>query len=148
MGHRQRPGILNRPQDLGKLNQNYLQGLKAAQGAHGGKCEMFSQLCSQAVTMQFSTWFCQRYDVARDNYIDLMELKLMMEKLGAPQTHLGLKTMIKEVDEDLDNKLSFREVSGGTSTYWWFNPFFAPDGCSIGVWVWMTEHRNIVACFV
>lgn len=37
----------------------------------------------------------------------------MMEKLGAPQTHLGLKTMIKEVDEDLDNKLSFREVSEG-----------------------------------
>ncbi|GLD73902.1 EF-hand domain-containing protein D2 [Lates japonicus] len=38
-----------------------------------------------------------------------MELKLMMEKLGAPQTHIGLKNMIKEVDEDLDNKLSFRE---------------------------------------
>ncbi|KAM8857971.1 EF-hand domain-containing protein D2 isoform 1-T1 [Synchiropus picturatus] len=49
------------------------------------------------------------YDAGRDNYIDLMELKLMMEKLGAPQTHLGLKNMIKEVDEDLDNKLSFRE---------------------------------------
>ncbi|XP_025780870.1 EF-hand domain-containing protein D2 [Puma concolor] len=38
-----------------------------------------------------------------------MELKLMMEKLGAPQTHLGLKNMIKEVDEDFDSKLSFRE---------------------------------------
>ncbi|XP_013375221.1 PREDICTED: EF-hand domain-containing protein D1 [Chinchilla lanigera] len=38
-----------------------------------------------------------------------MELKLMMEKLGAPQTHLGLKSMIKEVDEDFDGKLSFRE---------------------------------------
>lgn len=35
----------------------------------------------------------------------------MMEKLGAPQTHLGLKNMIKEVDEDFDSKLSFREVS-------------------------------------
>lgn len=34
----------------------------------------------------------------------------MMEKLGAPQTHLGLKSMIKEVDEDFDGKLSFREV--------------------------------------
>ncbi|KAL1465563.1 hypothetical protein WDU94_005120 [Cyamophila willieti] len=33
----------------------------------------------------------------------------MMEKLGAPQTHLGLKAMIKEVDEDNDNKISFRE---------------------------------------
>ena len=36
-----------------------------------------------------------------------------MEKLGAPQTHLSLKSMIKEVDEDHDNKISFREVSGG-----------------------------------
>lgn len=58
-----------------------------------------------------------RYDVAKDNYIDLTELKLMMEKLGAPQTHLGLKNMIKEVDEDLDNKLSFREVRIKKSAY-------------------------------
>ncbi|XP_030639876.1 EF-hand domain-containing protein D2 isoform X2 [Chanos chanos] len=49
------------------------------------------------------------YDSEKDNFIDLSELKLMMEKLGAPQTHLGLKNMIKEVDEDLDGKLSFRE---------------------------------------
>ncbi|XP_045146580.1 EF-hand domain-containing protein D1-like [Echinops telfairi] len=47
----------------------------------------------------------QRYDAGRDGYIDLMELKLMMEKLGAPQTHLGLKGMIKEVDEGFDCKL-------------------------------------------
>ena len=40
-----------------------------------------------------------------------MELKLMMEKLGEPQTHLGLKNMIKEVDEDNDGQISFREVS-------------------------------------
>lgn len=33
----------------------------------------------------------------------------MMEKLGAPQTHLGLKSMIAEVDEDQDGKISFRE---------------------------------------
>ncbi|XP_044527216.1 EF-hand domain-containing protein D2 isoform X2 [Gracilinanus agilis] len=51
----------------------------------------------------------KQYDAGRDGFIDLMELKLMMEKLEAPQTHLGLKNMIKEVDEDLDNKLSFRE---------------------------------------
>nr|XP_042115699.1 EF-hand domain-containing protein D1 isoform X2 [Peromyscus maniculatus bairdii] len=50
------------------------------------------------------------YDAGRDGFIDLMELKLMMEKLGAPQTHLGLKSMIREVDEDFDGKLSFREV--------------------------------------
>jgi Ca2+-binding EF-hand superfamily protein len=38
------------------------------------------------------------------------ELKRMMEKLQAPQTHLALKAMIKEVDEDGDSKISFREV--------------------------------------
>ena len=34
----------------------------------------------------------------------------MMEKLEAPQTFLGLKAMIKEVDEDQDGQISFREV--------------------------------------
>ena len=34
---------------------------------------------------------------------------MMMEKLGAPQTHLGLKAMIKEVDEHDDSAISFRE---------------------------------------
>ena len=34
----------------------------------------------------------------------------MMEKLGTPQTHLALKAMIREVDEDGDNRISFREV--------------------------------------
>ena len=43
--------------------------------------------------------------------MDLEELKITMERLGAPQTHLSLKNMIKEVDEDHDNKLSFREVN-------------------------------------
>ena len=51
-----------------------------------------------------------RYDTGGDNFIDMMELKHMMEKLGAPQTHLGLKAMMKEADEDLDDKISFREV--------------------------------------
>jgi len=37
-------------------------------------------------------------------------MKLMMERLGAPQTHLALKSMIQEVDEDQDGKISFKEV--------------------------------------
>lgn len=41
----------------------------------------------------------------------------MMEVLGAPQTHLGLKAMIKEVDEDDDGRISFREVSLLTKMY-------------------------------
>ena len=51
-----------------------------------------------------------RYDTGKDKFIDFEELKHMMEKLGAPQTHLCLKEMIKEVDEDFDGKISFREV--------------------------------------
>lgn len=45
-----------------------------------------------------------------DHYLDLMEMKQMMEKLGAPQTHVGLKSMIAEIDEDNDGKVSYREV--------------------------------------
>lgn len=49
------------------------------------------------------------YNVSRSGTISLEELKIMMERLGAPQTHLGLKAMIKEVDEDDDGAISFRE---------------------------------------
>ena len=42
-------------------------------------------------------WNICRYNVSGSGTISLQELKIMMEKLGAPQTHLGLKAMIKEV---------------------------------------------------
>lgn len=51
-----------------------------------------------------------RYDFNNDKKLDLEELKFMMEKLQVPQTHLGLKEMIKQVDEDKDNKINFKEV--------------------------------------
>lgn len=54
--------------------------------------------------------FVYRFDTGNDGFLDLGELKRMMEKLGVPQTHLALKAMIKEVDEDGDDKISFREV--------------------------------------
>jgi thiamine pyrophosphate-dependent acetolactate synthase large subunit-like protein len=41
--------------------------------------------------------------------LDLEDMKLMMETLGAPQTHLSLKAMIQEVDTDGDSKISFNE---------------------------------------
>ncbi|CAC5385044.1 EF-hand domain-containing protein D2-like [Mytilus californianus] len=50
-----------------------------------------------------------KYDTGKDKFIDFHELKLMMEKLEAPQTHLSLKAMIKEIDEDNDGKINFRE---------------------------------------
>merc|ERR1712173_159923 len=49
------------------------------------------------------------YNESGSGTISLTELKAMMEKLKAPQTHLGLKAMIKEVDEDDDGAISFRE---------------------------------------
>lgn len=51
----------------------------------------------------------KKYDVNNDHYLDLMEMKFLMEKLDAPQTHVGLKAMIAEIDEDNDGKVSFRE---------------------------------------
>jgi len=50
-----------------------------------------------------------KYDTDKDKSLNFNELKIMMEKLGIPQTHLGLKEMIKQVDEDQDGKISFRE---------------------------------------
>merc|ERR1711971_1457227 len=50
-----------------------------------------------------------RYNESGNGKISLSELKTMMEKLKAPQTHLGLKAMIKEVDEDDDGAICFRE---------------------------------------
>lgn len=49
------------------------------------------------------------YNVSGSGCISLAELKVMMERLGAPQTHLGLKAMIMEADEDGDGAISFRE---------------------------------------
>uniref|UniRef100_A0A182Y5S7 EF-hand domain-containing protein n=1 Tax=Anopheles stephensi TaxID=30069 RepID=A0A182Y5S7_ANOST len=67
-------------------------------------CPIYIQISSTV-----KTYVGAVYDVGNDGYLDLAELKIMMEKLGAPQTHLGLKGMIAEVDEDKDGKISFRE---------------------------------------
>lgn len=60
------------------------------------------------LTNAFVSSICS-YNIGKNGFLDLNELKIMMEKLGAPQTHLGLKEMIAEVDEDKDGKISFRE---------------------------------------
>jgi hypothetical protein len=63
----------------------------------------------------------KKYDTTGDGFISFNELKLMMEKLGEPQTHLGLKAILKEVDEDNDDQLNlyeflmiFRKAKNGT----------------------------------
>ena len=54
--------------------------------------------------------FVFRYDADNNHVIDQFELQILMEKLGAPQTHVALRQMIAEVDEDGDKAISFREV--------------------------------------
>ncbi|VDD93527.1 unnamed protein product, partial [Enterobius vermicularis] len=51
----------------------------------------------------------KRFDEDGDNFIDFNELKRMMEKLGEPQTHIALKTILKMVDDDKDGKVNLRE---------------------------------------
>jgi len=57
---------------------------------------------------QYESTF-KKFNTNKDGFLSLDELKRMMEVLGAPQTHVGLKAMIKEVDEDRDGRLCFRE---------------------------------------
>eukprot|EP00727_Mastigamoeba_balamuthi_P009880 m51a1_g5514 hypothetical protein (420) ;mRNA; r:394800-396978 len=57
---------------------------------------------------EFENMF-RKYDRNGDGVLDLEELKYMMEHLQMPQTHLGLKAMIKEVDEDTDGVINYRE---------------------------------------
>lgn len=51
----------------------------------------------------------KEYDTSMNGYLEQSELQAMMEKLGAPQTYLALKKMMKEADEDNDGRISFRE---------------------------------------
>ncbi len=60
--------------------------------------------------MVYFLFSLQRYDTDKDKSLNFNELKFMMEKLGIPQTHLSLKEMIQQVDNDRDGKISFREV--------------------------------------
>lgn len=71
------------------------------------KVNVFAEF-SRAELRQFEQTF-KKFDLGGDGFLDLLEMKLMMERLGAPQTHLGLKKMISEVDEDQDGKISFKE---------------------------------------
>ena len=51
----------------------------------------------------------RKYDEDHSGKIDFEELKRMMEKLGHPQTHIQLRQMIQQIDEDGDNEINFRE---------------------------------------
>jgi len=64
------------------------------------KAGRFAQF-SKAQVDEFRQVF-QKYDVDKDQFLNLEEVKGMMEKLGVTKTHLQTKAMIKEVDKDQD----------------------------------------------
>ncbi|XP_066913709.1 allograft inflammatory factor 1-like [Clytia hemisphaerica] len=49
------------------------------------------------------------FDLDNSGDIDLMELKMMMEKLGQAKTHLELKKMIAEVDRENRGAISYND---------------------------------------
>ncbi|XP_057317354.1 allograft inflammatory factor 1-like [Hydractinia symbiolongicarpus] len=49
------------------------------------------------------------YDLDNSGDIDLMELKMMMEKLEQAKTHLELKKMISEVDRENRGAISYND---------------------------------------
>lgn len=83
-------------------NENYCPSMKVFNPYTEFK--EFSRKEIQSLEKQF-----KKYDVNNAKKLDIEDLKLMMEKLTVPQTHLSLKEMIKEIDEDKDNKINFRE---------------------------------------
>jgi len=93
--------ILNRRQNLN-------DGMTVAK--RSAKVSVFTEFSefSRKQIKEYETKF-KTYNLSGTGRLSLEELKFMMEKLGAPQTHLGLKAMIKEVDEDDDGAISFRE---------------------------------------
>jgi len=49
------------------------------------------------------------FDMDNSGDIDFHELKLMLEKIGQPKTHLECKKMIKEVDKTNSGTINYRE---------------------------------------
>jgi len=93
--------ILNRRQNL---NDGVQVSKRTAKVSVYTEFAEFTRKQIKEYESQFKT-----YNVSDTGRLSLEELKFMMEKLGAPQTHLGLKAMIKEVDEDDDGMISFLE---------------------------------------
>jgi hypothetical protein len=61
----------------------------------GGVAEWSSILPVEKIVGSNLFCFVFRFNVSGSGRLSLDELKFMMEKLGSPQTHLGLKAMIQ-----------------------------------------------------
>ncbi len=73
---------------MGQKNYFLIQVPKFSLFALASCIHSFKHMCYLSV-------FSYSYNVSGTGRLSLEELKVMMEKLGAPQTHLGLKEMIK-----------------------------------------------------
>ncbi|XP_047992153.1 EF-hand domain-containing protein D2 homolog [Leguminivora glycinivorella] len=98
-------GILSRRQEI---NEKLEEGLEIKPKYRFVNVYTEFHEFSRKEIKQYELTF-NKFDEGHDGYLDLTEVKRMMERLGAPQTHLGLKAMIAEVDEDQDSRISFRE---------------------------------------
>jgi len=99
--------ILNRRQNLNDAIDSGQDVEKKLVKVHKNVYTEFQEFSRKEIKDYEATF--KRYNVSGTGKLSLEELKMMMEKLGAPQTHLGLKAMIQEVDEDADSMISFRE---------------------------------------
>jgi len=86
--------------DAEELQNQYEQNIQASIDV--------TRMLSRKEVKEYKKLFT-RFDGDSDGFLDLADMKLMMETLGAPQTHLSLKAMIQEVDTDGDSKISFNE---------------------------------------
>ncbi|EDV93772.1 GH18108 [Drosophila grimshawi] len=59
----------------------------------------------QEIREAFDTF--RQFDVNGDNFIELSELKMALEKLSVPQTHLSAKQLMAEIAGPHSPKLSF-----------------------------------------
>lgn len=50
-----------------------------------------------------------KFDTNQSGFLSDQELKYGLEKMNCPVTHLDLKALMKEIDLDLDNKVSYVE---------------------------------------
>lgn len=71
-------------------------------------CREFEDRAERAQLDKWKAKFIE-YDLDSSGDIDMMELKLMMEKLGQAKTHLELKKMIAEVDSTGKGTINFRD---------------------------------------
>ncbi|XP_072046458.1 EF-hand domain-containing protein D1-like [Amphiura filiformis] len=109
MGDDELSGMLSRRMDAeeGKITEKRMKEYVDPRDEFAHPYPEFSEFTREQCK-SYEEMFAQ-VDTDIDGFIDYNELKMMMESRGEPLTHLELTKLIKEVDEDKDGKLCFRE---------------------------------------